>query len=209
MVNLLPKARRVRANIHDQSVRLDKRQFVHSGRTEHVETAVAEEISANDLLVAMESESSEKLVLKKKEKQQLKHEAFVQRLESSHAPYSKSHARRLRRKARDQIASGFEDVALALPNVGEDTVDDSREKKNPDVMQTGFSEAMKPLPRKRKTGMIGEGKGAPLSEKQRRQVLKTEKIRQPLLLATPEFASNPFKALRIHAQNTLIQHEKR
>ena len=136
----------------------------------------------------MEQESSERVVLKKKEKQQLKHEAFLQRehtlfssgqsscfavgLESSRAPYSRSHARRLKRKAKDQLASGLQDVALALPDVEQDTIDDEQiGKEHSHVTQPDSSETPKPPRRKRKAGMIGEGKGVPLSEKQRKRVL--------------------------------------
>ncbi|EJD03890.1 uncharacterized protein FOMMEDRAFT_27732 [Fomitiporia mediterranea MF3/22] len=200
----MPKERRRRTNTHDQSVCLDKRHFTLSGKSEHVEVGAELDASANDIFNDME-EDIEKPTLKKKEKQQLKHELFLQRLESSHTPYSKSHARRLKRKAKEELAGGLQDVAFALPQVEGATADSVQET----VADSTVSDSgRRTLHRKQKAGLIGEGKGVPLSEKQRRRVLKTEKIRQPLLLATPEFASNPFKALRIHAQNTLVKHEK-
>lgn len=59
----------------------------------------------------------------------------------------------------------------------------------------------------RRPGLIGEGRKAPLSASQRRRALQLEQARQPLIFSNPEFASNPFHAIRTHAQNTLMKHE--
>ena len=77
-------------------------------------------------------------------------------------------------------------------------------------------------------GLIGVGKNEPLKKHQRQRVLrvtfvdyfpwrwsaetnsffrKVEKLRQPLLISTPEFKQNPFQAIRTHAENTLVKHE--
>lgn len=92
-------------------------------------------------------------------------------LESGHLPYSRSHAKRLKRKAREQIASGLDDVAAALPAVITDTaitlgMDEDLEE----VSKTGTKQADSKK-RRPQTGLIGEGKGAPLSKNQRKQVL--------------------------------------
>jgi len=57
-------------------------------------------------------------------------------------------------------------------------------------------------------GQIGEGKQAPLRNSQRKRALQTERLRIPLILSNPEYAANPFKTIRTHAQNTLIKHGK-
>ena len=36
---------------------------------------------------------------------------------------------------------------------------------------------------------------------------QVERMRIPMILATPEFAANPFQTIRTHAQNTLLKHE--
>jgi hypothetical protein len=106
--------------------------------------------------------------LKKKEKQQLKREALLERLESSHSPYSKSHARRMKRKAKEQLGGGLDEIQHALAAVD----DDAAELLEESVAQTASEEVQpkqkKPKP---KPGQIGEGKGAPLSKAQRQRAL--------------------------------------
>ncbi|KAJ7631097.1 ribosome biogenesis protein SLX9-domain-containing protein [Roridomyces roridus] len=133
--------------------------------------------------------------IKKKDKQQLKREALLQRLESTRSPYSKSHNRRLKRKAREQVGGGLNDIQLALAAV-----------EDPEVGAEEDSEETQPKKVKPKPGQIGTGKGAPLSKAQRQRALQLEKLRHPLILANAEFASNPFQTIRTHAQNTLLQH---
>ncbi|KAJ7706065.1 hypothetical protein B0H17DRAFT_1035474 [Mycena rosella] len=96
--------------------------------------------------------------LKKKEKQQLKREALLQRLESTHSPYSKSHARRQKRKAKEQVGGGLDEIQLALAAVEDDD----------DGVDAPQESTKKPKP---KPGQIGEGKGAPLSKAQRQRAL--------------------------------------
>ncbi|KAJ6604763.1 ribosome biogenesis protein SLX9-domain-containing protein [Mycena vulgaris] len=143
------------------------------------------------------------VTLKKKEKQQLKREALLQRLESNHSPYSKSHARRQKRKAKEQLGSGLDDIQLALAAVEDEEVADAPQ-------EAGMADDEEPQPKQKKPkpkpGQIGEGKGAPLSKAQRQRALQMEKLRHPLILANAEFSSNPFQTIRTHAQNTLLQH---
>ncbi|KAJ7103413.1 ribosome biogenesis protein SLX9-domain-containing protein [Mycena belliarum] len=139
--------------------------------------------------------------LKKKEKQQLKREALLQRLESNHSPYSKSHARREKRKAKEQLGSGLDSMQLALATVEDDGADAPQEPISEDADAEPKQKKAKPKP-----GQIGEGKGATLSKAQRQRALRMEKLRHPLILANSEFASNPFQTIRTHAQNTLLPH---
>lgn len=90
-----------------------------------------------------------------------------------------------------------------------------------DDEQTSRPKKARPTP-----GVIGEGKGAPLSKNQRKRALyvppfppatgtdklytpcsQLEKMRIPMILSNPAFASNPFETIRTHAQNTLLKHE--
>ncbi|KAH8120402.1 ribosome biogenesis protein SLX9-domain-containing protein [Phellopilus nigrolimitatus] len=222
----MPKERRRKTNTHDQSVRLDKRQFALDGGLEHIDVGEQADLPVSTLkmtvsIIALTHQTGHPEVLsgissapekpnikKKKEKQQLKHDAFLQRLESGNTPYSKSHGRRLKRKAKEEIANGLQDIALALPSVEDELEEMPNETPNPGAMDTDTPKDKPKAKQKRKAGQIGEGKGVPLSKNQRKQVLKTEKLRQALLLATPEFAGNPFKAIRTHAQNTLVKHQQ-
>ncbi|KII93528.1 hypothetical protein PLICRDRAFT_35748 [Plicaturopsis crispa FD-325 SS-3] len=195
----MPKERRTRIGAHAQSVRLDKRKFAaQANAVEHIDVGGSELLSGNDLLQSMGTEDQQP-VLKKKEKQQLKREAFVQRLESTRSPYAKTHAgRRLKRKAKEQIAGGLADMQSALLAVEKGDAD---EEGDDDAAQD-TKPPPKPVP-----GQIGEGKSEPLSKAQRKRALQMERLRHPLILANPEFASNPFQTIRTHAQNTLLKHD--
>ncbi|KAJ7783909.1 ribosome biogenesis protein SLX9-domain-containing protein [Mycena maculata] len=196
----MPKDRRKRVGAHDPSVKLPmKRQFaVQDNAVEAVAVGSTEE-SAEALLSAMDPHDEPHATLKKKEKQQLKREALLQRLESSHSPYSKSHARREKRKAKEQLGGGLDDMQMALAAVDDDALE-----------ETGPSAADETQPvqqkAKPKPGQIGEGKSAPLSKAQRKRALEMEKLRHPLVLANAEFSSNPFATIRTHALNTLLKH---
>lgn len=121
---------------------------------------------AEALLSAMDDDPH--TTIKKKEKQQLKREALLQRLESTHSPYSKSHARREKRKAREQLGgSGLDDMQLALAAVDDDADEAVDKPTAPSVDEPQpVQKKMKPKP-----GQIGEGKGAPLSKAQRQRAL--------------------------------------
>ncbi|KAJ3477201.1 hypothetical protein NLI96_g10629 [Meripilus lineatus] len=216
----MPKASRRRSVGHEQSVRVASRRFAAQDATEHVEVGDEIEKPAIEILESMaEDSASNKQPLKKKEKQAMKHELFMQStasrlseinsiasshdrigLESTRQPYSKSHERRLKRKAREQVAGGLEEIQAAIAEVAGD---------EPDTQGEGEDGGSKGKSRpKTNAGMIGEGKSAPLSKQQRKRALQTEKLRIPLILSNPAFASNPFQTIRTHAQNTLVKHQQ-
>ncbi|ETW87335.1 hypothetical protein HETIRDRAFT_243058, partial [Heterobasidion irregulare TC 32-1] len=142
--------------------------------------------------------------LKKKEKQGLKRELFLQRLEASRSPYSKSHNRRLKRLEREQIAGGLDGLRSALAAVEQDVARADPRAQAPVApgAKNTDAEPDRPQPRAR-PGQIGEGKGAPLKRTQRKRALQAERLRQPLILSNPDFAANPFETIRTHARNTL------
>lgn len=88
-------------------------------------------------------------------------------LGAPHAPYSKSHNRRVKRKAREQLSTGMTELVSALESV----VDDEPLQTlvgNPTEDGVGEEkERLKPA----RTGIIAEGKANPLSKHQRKQVL--------------------------------------
>ncbi|RDX50392.1 hypothetical protein OH76DRAFT_1402422 [Lentinus brumalis] len=206
----MPKEKRRRSGAHEQSVRLPaKRQFaVQDNAVEHVTVGEEIERSAPEILADIAADEEPRPTLKKKEKQALKHELFMQRLEASRSPYSKSHERRLKRRAREQVAGGMSDIQAAISAV-EDAIPVAVQNSvaaDPDA-GAGGPDAPQPRKVKPKPGQIGEGKGVPLTKNQRKRVLKVERMRIPMILATPEFAANPFQTIRTHAQNTLLKHE--
>ncbi|KAL6310062.1 ribosome biogenesis protein SLX9-domain-containing protein [Sparassis latifolia] len=200
----MPKERRRRIGGHEPSVRLPNRHFaVQENAVEHVDLGAQANASATEIFSSMAEQDAPQTNMKKKEKQALKHELFLKRLESSRSPYSKSHERRLRRKEKEQVAGGMSDMKAAISAVESiipDAVVDSTE------MPATETAEERPKARKR-VGKIVEGKGLPLSKSQRKRVLQTERLRIPMILSTPEFASNPFQTIRIHAQNTLLKHQ--
>ncbi|KLO20246.1 hypothetical protein SCHPADRAFT_864196 [Schizopora paradoxa] len=196
----MPKEARRRSYGHDPAPRPSKRQFAVTESAEHVVIGEKKDEDARDILssITAEAQASEvRPTLTKKEKQQLKHDALINRLGASHSPYSKSHNRRLKRKAKEQLSTGLTELVSALDAVvdGESSGATTEEV----VDEKG-------RPTATRTSVIAEGKANPLSKHQRKQILKTERLRQKLLQNTPEFTSNPFQAVRMHAQNTLAKH---
>ncbi|KAJ3925439.1 MAG: hypothetical protein NXY57DRAFT_1044101 [Lentinula lateritia] len=68
----------------------------------------------------VEYESDPAPTLKKKDKHQLKREAFLQRLELTQSPYSKSHQRRIKQKAKEQTGHGLKEIWNTLESVDDD-----------------------------------------------------------------------------------------
>ncbi|KAI0094985.1 ribosome biogenesis protein SLX9-domain-containing protein [Irpex rosettiformis] len=206
----MPKQSRRRSSGHAQSVRLSKHkgeaQLVDSIETVSAVEDIQEQSIKSGPGSANPPEDDTRRPMKKKDKQALKHELFLHRLEKSCSPYSKSHERRLKRKVREQVAGGLQDITAALAEVETDIP--------PAIQQTisanGDDTILDNVGRKSKAtpGFIGEGKHAPLSKSQRKKALQAERMRIPLILSTPEFSSNPFRTIRTHAQNTLIKHER-
>ncbi|KAI0068387.1 hypothetical protein BV25DRAFT_1818801 [Artomyces pyxidatus] len=205
----MPKERRQRTLGHESSVKkVAKRQFaVQDNAVVHVDVGASVDAAANDILDAVDDtdHSDARHTLKKKDRRVLKHELFIERLEAARSPYSKSHARRLKRKDKEQIAGGLAGLRAALTAVestGSAPAVDDAVTATPDGGNGAEGQpAAKPRP-----GQIGEGKGAPLKRAQRKQALKAEQFRLPKILANPDYAANPFKTIRTHAQNTLILH---
>jgi Ribosome biogenesis protein SLX9 len=125
--------------------------------------------------------------LTKKEKHRSKKEAFLQRMNAiallslhialtvlrrldleSPLPYSKSHSRRLRRKAKEQIIGGdLNDLQSAIAALDDDHATDGNA-----CVDGGTHSPSKSIPDSRpKPGKIGEGKKNPLSKSQRKHAL--------------------------------------
>lgn len=98
-------------------------------------------------------------------------------------PYSKSHARREKRKAKEQLAgSGLNDIQAILSTIaadenigGEDEAGPNgekteKQKRGSNSMETDQEQQVKPKAQQ-KMAKIGEGKSVPLSKNQRKRVL--------------------------------------
>ena len=89
-------------------------------------------------------------------------------VETSRLPYSKSHARRLKRKAKEELSGGtLSDIRSAI------TAMESDEKalSGGNFAEPSNDEPSKSPTKRRNTGLIGEGKAAPLSQNQRKNAL--------------------------------------
>jgi len=143
---------------------------------------------------------------------------FSQEVEASRQPYSKSHARRLKRKAKEELAGGaLSDIQLAIATMESD----EKALAGNTLVEPAKNDPSKPPVKTQNTGLIGEGKGAPLSQTKRKNALcvpttnprimlipharKLERIRHPMIIANSDFKANPFRAIRTHAQNTLVK----
>ena len=121
----------------------------------------------------------------KKEKRALKHAKLLEsrsrsteslwsnlncplEVEASRLPYSKSHARRLKRKAKEELAGGtLSDIQSAIAAVESD-----EKALNEEILaESQEIDPPKPAARKANAGLIGEGKGTPLSQTQRKNAL--------------------------------------
>jgi len=194
----MPKERRKRTAGHDHSVKLVKRQFaVQENATEQVEIGALEHVSGMDILRGVDEPEEPQNTMTKKEKQQLKKEAFIDRLQSTRSPYSKTQQRRFKRKQQEQVGGGLDAIQAVISALDNNAAPDG-DGKNTEEAQPKV---------KQKLGQIGEGKGIPLSRNQRKRALEMERLRAPMILANPDYASNPFQTIRTHAQNTLVKHD--
>lgn len=73
----------------------------------------------------------------------------------------------------------------------------------PAERDSNAASSQQPPQAKARSGIIGEGKDAPLTKAQRKRVLEMERLRHPLILTDPHYAAHPFQTIRTHAQNTL------
>ncbi|KAJ3995019.1 ribosome biogenesis protein SLX9-domain-containing protein [Lentinula boryana] len=198
----MPKERSKRFTLHDSSVKLSRSK------------GQLQEKEAFGSLVVQSAEPAPESVtsLKKKDRQQQKREAFLQKLELTQSPYSRSHQRRLNRKAREQIGQGLNEIRDVLQSVDDGKAQttiaqDAAKAVKLQMKVDGDEDTLKSVQQSKvKSSQIGEGRASTLSDYQRKKALKIERLRHPFILSNPQFASNPFETIRTHAQNTLVKH---
>jgi len=199
----MPKATRSRASAHQPSVNLRNRSFaVGEKAVEHVDTGAAHDTPAGVLLQEIaHQDAAGPSVLTKKEKLAAKRDAFMSKLDLSKT-HSKSHERRKKRKAKEQLASGMSEIQTVLADLEEledpaSDVDQDQADAEARSKATAVSKSLK----------IGAGKAETLGKAQRKKALQLERLRQPLIITNPSFSANPFSTVRLHAQNTLVKHK--
>ncbi|GAA5897168.1 hypothetical protein JCM6882_001808 [Rhodosporidiobolus microsporus] len=134
----------------------------------------------------------------KAEKAYNKRKALLEKLSASTNPYSKSHARRVRRAAKPEnnLVASLEEVEAvlpvveALPTLGDEDEDDGMKDDDADGG-------------KGKKGNGGKGKEK-LTAKKRQRVLTAESVRLPAIIKNESFAASPFATIRQHTLNTLV-----
>jgi ribosome biogenesis protein SLX9 len=79
-------------------------------------------------------------------------------------PYSKSHARRLKKRAKEQIGGGLSDIQMAITELAEEA---EGSLTAPDATSTTAAK----IKTNSKSGKIGEGKGLPFTASRRKRAL--------------------------------------
>ncbi|CAA7266550.1 unnamed protein product [Cyclocybe aegerita] len=200
----MPKASRVRHITHHSSVKLKKSSTNSNDASISGVVGLGEPSGSQAPGPQAEPEHEPVTQQKKKEKQQEKRKAFLQKLEPTARQFSKSHERRMKRKAKEQLSGGLHDLQSALASLEEDK---HGEDSAPAVTIADAEEPQTTAKPKVKPGTIGKGRSAPLSKAQRNRAFELERLRHPLILKNPDFFSNPFQTIRTHAQNTLLKHD--
>ncbi|KAF8507144.1 hypothetical protein F5888DRAFT_74732 [Russula emetica] len=118
----MPKVRSQRSisRAHTTSVKPVNRTFAaQDNAVQHVDVGALKDVSADELLHSVNADDPQQ-VPNKKERRILKHELFIE--QASRAPYSKSHARRLKRREKEQLtAGGLGSLKAALPSIAPPT----------------------------------------------------------------------------------------
>ncbi|KAK4057939.1 hypothetical protein OIO90_001158 [Microbotryomycetes sp. JL221] len=158
--------------------------------------------------------------LTKSDKQWAKHQALLQKINASQLPYSKSHARRLKRAAmtKNNLCTTLSDVKRELDLVQDDDNlfdngnDSTRHDSNDDADGQSHDDDdahMDSQVTSNQTKPTTGGKGQPkLTAKKRNKVLTSESARLPAVLANSSFSANPFATIREHARNTMAMQKQ-
>jgi len=196
----MPKAARIRHGKHNSSVKLPHSFPTTIEEAQSLKIPNAEKKISETSMTQSEPDGPEfKAQQSKKAKQFEKREAFLQKFSLSSIQGSKSHQKRMKRKAKEQLTGGLSDLQTALVTLEKDVL---AQQEPLTTISTSQDEA-KAEPAAR-PGTIGKGLASTLSKAQRKRVLELERLRHPLILTNSEFSANPFQTIRTHAQNTLL-----
>ncbi|BEJ11622.1 hypothetical protein CspHIS471_0200820 [Cutaneotrichosporon sp. HIS471] len=193
----MPRATKTSSRRHESAVALPKRAFAAPTATEKVLPG------ANPFATIAEPAPSKPA----------KEPVFYGSIAAGAAahPYSRSHFRREKRKAKSAVAlgGGLGSVALALGEVAGDEpvdkVEKGKAKSKKEVMEDVVRRREEEARRKAEEGKIGEGAGHGLKEKARRKQISANAQRIPAVMAHPAFKANPWATIREHASNSLAE----
>ncbi|KAH9818475.1 hypothetical protein DFH28DRAFT_1152427 [Melampsora americana] len=165
-----------------------------------VEREDVEHISANTILKELDNSKAfisnhERVLLPLDEKRQRRLEGMRQ----APKPYSKSHQKRLKKKAKEigQIGN-LESVKNALNEVSKQVIETPSDLSIPNQIKSTLNSKHQ-LSIKASDGKNGKSP----NEKQRAKLLDEETSRLPRILNHPEFKLDAFSALRTHIKNSL------
>ncbi|KAK4687014.1 hypothetical protein P7C73_g3096, partial [Tremellales sp. Uapishka_1] len=123
-------------------------------------------------------------------------------------PYSRSHIKREKKKAKEQLTGGeLHSIAVGLS----EALGEVEEEEKPIRIKTAEErrrEKEEEQRRKEEAGKIGQGGKRTLSEKKRREQIKTQGKRIPIIMKHPAFKTNPWETIRLHASNSIAFKEK-
>lgn len=100
---------------------------------------------------------------------QLRHKPFHAQLVAQAQPYSKSHMKREKRKAKQQLAGGMGSVAAALVDLAPELVPEPPSDSKPGKAGESAEQKAEAKRRKEEDGKIGAGSKRTMREKQRRK----------------------------------------
>ncbi|KAI8448953.1 hypothetical protein BY996DRAFT_7339917 [Phakopsora pachyrhizi] len=195
----MPKASRLRFNQrHEPTINsLSKRRF--SLPENHSQTLDCDEkLSANEILKDLNNPKAfitSKLSLMGKGKL----DPIRQATSTVTKPYSKSHARRLKKKSRDQAVVGdLNPVKEALAEMDDDLQEAERGSMiiKPSTTSSTLTSSLK------KSTQVLKSKKS-ISQNQKARVLKEESNRFPSIMIHPEFQKDPFGTIKTHVKNSL------
>ncbi len=96
----------------------------------------------------------------------------MERFQSLHSPYSKSHNRKLKRKAKHQLAANLTDLETALNEIDKDVPGNKSSRVKDYSAASSGKDNLKPV-------QIREGNGAPFTKAKRKQTLCVRWFDQP------------------------------
>lgn len=194
---IMPKVKSLRA-------KAAKHQPAPKLKTQEVDDSdVAEPLASTEL-------HSVENAVTKKEKRLTKREAFqeyvAETLEKS--VHSKSAQRRAKRREKERLAADMSDMGAILRNVLQEQPlsQDSVPKDSVANPSTSSGSKKKSKKSRDERGQIGEStRTKPLSKQQKKQALKLEQKRLPLILSHPQFMKDSFGTIRTHTANVLAR----
>ncbi|GAA5870086.1 hypothetical protein JCM8547_001458 [Rhodosporidiobolus lusitaniae] len=135
----------------------------------------------------------------KAEKAYNKRKALLDKLSASASPYSKSHARRIRRAAKPEnnLVASLNEFKAMLPEV------EPLRPAEPESGDAGMDDEEEELEEKQEKRKDGKGVEK-LTAKKRQRVLTAESARLPAIIKNASFSALPFATIRQHTLNTLV-----